>query len=340
MSIYILVSENIAQADAGTPAGYLLVSDANPIPVIIGGTGSTKVEGRAADGAPPVGFPVLMAGWDGVNVQTIATDATGNVMMKLENVTVTATNLNVRINEADDSVQLYGFDSLVNRALVTTLGTGRLIVDVFSSALPTGASTSALQTTGNTSLASIDTKLTAPLSTNWTQVNGTTLLANTGATGAGSPRVTVAVDTATVAGSASLPTGANTIGNIGTVTTVTTVSTVTAVTAITNALPAGTNAIGIVSTKTALTAAAPTASSVGVASAQAVASNAARKGLILVNTSVNTISLGFSGNAAVLNSGVTLQAGGTFSMGEYDFTTGQVNAIASVVASNLSIQEF
>lgn len=38
---------------------------------------------------------------------------------------------------------------------------GRLAVNVNTSALPTGASTSALQTTGNTSLSSIDTKLTS-----------------------------------------------------------------------------------------------------------------------------------------------------------------------------------
>lgn len=49
-------------------------------------------------------------------------------------------------------------------------------------------------------------------STNLAQVNGTTLLVNTGATGTGSPRVTVAVDSATVGGSATLPAGTNTIG--------------------------------------------------------------------------------------------------------------------------------
>lgn len=49
-------------------------------------------------------------------------------------------------------------------------------------------------------------------STNLAQAAGTTLLVNTGATGAGSPRMTVAVDSATVAGSATLPAGTNTIG--------------------------------------------------------------------------------------------------------------------------------
>lgn len=96
---------------------------------------------------------------------------------------------------------------------------------------------------------------------------------------------------------------------------------------------------GIPIAKTDLTPSSPTAATVGVTSAQAVASNSNRKGLILVNTSVNTISLGF-GAAAVLNSGVTLFPGDSFSMDDYSFDTGAVNAIASAAASNLAIQEF
>mgnify|MGYP003393094264 CR=1 FL=1 len=97
--------------------------------------------------------------------------------------------------------------------------------------------------------------------------------------------------------------------------------------------------IGVISSKTALTASSPTAATVGVASAQAVASNANRKGLVLVNTSVNTISIAF-GATAVLNSGITLQPGGTFEMDEWIFSTAAINAIASAASSNLAIQEF
>lgn len=105
-------------------------------------------------------------------------------------------------------------------------------------------------------------------------------------------------------------------------------------------LEAGTASIGTVGTKTDLTPSAPTAASVGVTSAQAVASAATRKGLILTNTSSNYISLGFGANAAVLYSGVTLAPYGTFTMDEYTFDTGAINAIASVASSNLAIQEF
>lgn len=96
---------------------------------------------------------------------------------------------------------------------------------------------------------------------------------------------------------------------------------------------------GTVATKTDLTPSAPTFATVGVASAEAVAAAATRKGLILVNTSGATISLGF-GSAAVLNSGVTLQPGGVYGMDEYSFDLGAVYAIASAASSHLAVQEY
>ncbi len=98
---------------------------------------------------------------------------------------------------------------------------------------------------------------------------------------------------------------------------------------------------GVVSTKTALTPSAPTTSTVGVTSALAVASNANRKGLAIVNLSANTISIGFGSNPAVLNSGITLtQLGSVYEMSEYDYNTLAVNCIASLAGSVISIQEF
>jgi len=96
----------------------------------------------------------------------------------------------------------------------------------------------------------------------------------------------------------------------------------------------------LVDSKAPLTASSPTFVTVGAASGAAVAANSSRKGLILVNTSANTISLGMAGATAVLNSGPTLLPGGVYSMGEFDFSTGAVNAIASAASSNLAIQEF
>jgi hypothetical protein len=91
-----------------------------------------------------------------------------------------------------------------------------------------------------------------------------------------------------------------------------------------------------------LTASAPTVAAVGVASAVAVAANAGRKGLIVRNTSVagQTISLGFSGNAAVLGDGATLYQGDVYNMGAYDFTVGAVAAISSAAGGALAVQEY
>jgi hypothetical protein len=99
------------------------------------------------------------------------------------------------------------------------------------------------------------------------------------------------------------------------------------------------NPLEVNDTKAALTPSAPTLVSVGVASAVAVAANAARKGLVLTNTSNKNISFGV-GAAAVLNSGITLTPNGVWVMDEFTFTTSAINAIAGGAASNLAVQEF
>ncbi len=97
---------------------------------------------------------------------------------------------------------------------------------------------------------------------------------------------------------------------------------------------------GTVNTKTPLTGSAPTFATVGVTSALAVASNANRKGLVLINTSSNNISLGIGTNPAVLNSGITLTPNGVYVADEYIYFTSAVNAIAGGASSNLTVQEF
>lgn len=97
---------------------------------------------------------------------------------------------------------------------------------------------------------------------------------------------------------------------------------------------------GTVNTKTPLTGSAPTNVSVGVTSAQAVAANASRKSLVLINTSSNNISFGIGANAAVLNNGITLTPNGVWESDEYSYVTSAINAIAAGASSNLSVQEF
>jgi hypothetical protein len=84
----------------------------------------------------------------------------------------------------------------------------------------------------------------------------------------------------------------------------------------------------------------PANASVGVASGSILAANVFRRGLILVNISSNRISIGF-GQAAVLDSGVTLMpGGGVYNMGELDFFLGEIFAIASGAGSTLTIQHY
>lgn len=95
-------------------------------------------------------------------------------------------------------------------------------------------------------------------------------------------------------------------------------------------------------TNSTATASAPTSVSVGVASALAVAANASRKGLVLTNVRANTGQIALSlvaASAAVLNSGIVLYPGDSFTMDTMTFTAAQLNAISDVAAQTLAIQE-
>lgn len=88
------------------------------------------------------------------------------------------------------------------------------------------------------------------------------------------------------------------------------------------------------------TASAPTFATVGIASGTVIATNSARKGLIIQNTStLATVSLHLNNGSAVLNSGITLYPHDIWYMDEYSFTTAQINAISSLASTNVSVQE-
>lgn len=101
----------------------------------------------------------------------------------------------------------------------------------------------------------------------------------------------------------------------------------------------GGQAVPTTTNRFSLTAASPAAATVGITSASALVTNASRKGLVIINVSINRVSLGI-GVAAVLNSGITLLPGGVWNMDEYSFSTAAINAIASLAGSVISIQEF
>jgi hypothetical protein len=85
---------------------------------------------------------------------------------------------------------------------------------------------------------------------------------------------------------------------------------------------------------------APTFATVGTTSSEIIAANIDRKGLVLVNDSTKICYLAF-GDTAVIGRGIRLNAnGGSFTMQESTFTTQSVNAIATYINSNMTIQEF
>lgn len=158
--------------------------------------------------------------------------------------------------------------------------TGKLNINNISGtvSLPTGAATSALQTTGNTSVASIDTK---------TPTLGQKTMAN-------SSPVVLASDQTSISTTSKVP----------------------------------------------LTPSAPATATIGITSGTILAANAARKGLIITNTStLGVLSLNIVGGSAVALSGIVLYPHDSWYMDEYSFTTSQIDGIASLAGTTVGIQE-
>lgn len=97
---------------------------------------------------------------------------------------------------------IHSFDTV--RVLSSAVASGTVNVRISISSSPTAAGV--LEGVSGT------VTIATNQSVNVAQVNGTTTLTGTGAQGTGAQRVTVATDSATVAGSATLPAGTNTIG--------------------------------------------------------------------------------------------------------------------------------
>ncbi len=87
------------------------------------------------------------------------------------------------------------------------------------------------------------------------------------------------------------------------------------------------------------TARAPTNGTVGIASGVLLAANSSRTGCVMVNLGPGSVHLG-DGQTAVINSGLSLQPGGTWVMDRYTFTQNAINAIASQAGTIVAIQEY
>lgn len=207
---------------------------------------------------------------------------------------------------------------------------------ITSSALPTGASTSSLQTSGNSSLSSIDTKTPAlgqalaaasvPVVLTAAQIATLTPLSSVSVNNfpATQPVSAAALPLPSGASTSALQTtGNNSLASID--------SKLTAPLAVTGSV--NVNRVAIVGS-------APATANVTTASTIVVPANASRKGLTIINLTNTRVFLSFESNAATVNSGIMLANGGSFSMDNFSFTLGAVRAIVASGNSILSIQEF
>jgi len=164
------------------------VSTANPLPTTGGGGG-----GGGGAITAPIGQTT-----DAASVAvTLSTDQT-DVVSGTEAVKI------VIINPADGTYLTY--TTPTNVVGPTAVGTAAANPPILV------AGTADATATGTVQVLKVSSG--GVVSANTAQVNGVTTLTGTGATGTGSQRVTVAVDSATVAGSASLPAGTNVIGHV------------------------------------------------------------------------------------------------------------------------------
>ena len=89
-----------------------------------------------------------------------------------------------------------------------------------------------------------------------------------------------------------------------------------------------------------LTGLLPDAAVVNTSSSQVLGANASRKGLVLMNISKKKMSFALEGATAVLDSGITLLGGGTWTMDKGSLTLGAINAVGEKNGQELAMQEF
>lgn len=143
--------------------------------------------------------------------QQLAVDSSGRVTTKTTDGSgtgITSTGAALDVNLKTSSITLNVSDTALELAQASTTSGQKGI-------LAQAAVTTAAPSYSNNQTDPLSLTVGGGLRADLASAVGTTLLVNTGATGAGSPRVTVAVDAATVAGSASLPSGSNLIGKAG-----------------------------------------------------------------------------------------------------------------------------
>lgn len=269
----------------------------------------------------------------GGNLEAIATAVAGTL-------TVDGSGVTQPVSDAGGSLTVDGTVAVSSVAGTVTvsgpltdaqLRATAVPISASSLPLPTGAATSALQTTGNTSLSSIDGKLPALSNSRVpvlvagldATVTPRTLLIDTANRAWTMPSGFVAVGASAAAINPVYVGGADGSGNARAILTTT----------------AG--AVQTYPSRATLSASAPATASITTASAQVVALNASRTGLVITNTHATSwLYLGI-GATAVVGSGIALAPnGGCWTMDAFTISTAAVNGIASAGTITVAVQEF
>jgi hypothetical protein len=229
------VAMNVAQA---TGSNLHIVCDSG----CSGGTASNASSAVATSSTNGATNSWLYA-FNGTTWDQLQDDGSKNLKVNLATAVPAGTNLmgKVGIDQTTpgttNGVQtLSGSTTAVTQATASNLNA--TVVGAGTAGTPSGGVVSVQGVASGTAL---PVSLSGNQAVNVAQVNGVTVSTGTGAQGTGTQRVAVATDTATVAGSASIPAGTNIMGKVGI--DQTTPGTTNGV-QVNAALPAGTNLMG------------------------------------------------------------------------------------------------
>jgi hypothetical protein len=239
----------------------------------------------------------------------------------------------VAIDQASDSILVYGWDGTANQKIKTD-SSGELQIDVLSSALPAGAATSANQTnkaqytriTDGTD----DVLVTAAGEMNVLETNSGAILTSLQIIDDWDESDRAKVNL--IVGSAGVQ------GDTGIVTA----NTQRVVLATDIALPAGNNNIGdvdIIASKGTLTDQSGTTSGIPNTSTQIMAANATRKYLLIQNVSNVNMWINFTSAATTNQPSILLSAGSSFIMEDSFVSTEAINVISSSASRSFTAKE-
>ena len=209
-----VIAGDTTSLDAKAPAlGTAIMTGATPVTIATDDTMTAAANALLTTIDADTGS-MLTTQTDGSQKTQIFAGATGLTATGTAldvNIGSSAITVDVNLDNTDDDVLIYGWDGLGNQKILTD-GDGTLHANVTASALPTGASTSALQTTSEAILTTIDADTgsiltdTGVIAADTTSLDAKTPALGTAAMAASTPVTIASDDTLTAAANALLGT--------------------------------------------------------------------------------------------------------------------------------------